>query len=118
MFRHDAMSDVVTRFKVARVRSPAHLERLRLLPCCVPGCNRRPVDAHHITFAQLSARGLKVSDEFVVPLCHWVHHDPRSAESVHFVGNERNWWTRQGTDPLKLAEQLWAETQASEEASK
>jgi hypothetical protein len=47
--------------------------------------------------------GLKVSDEFTVPLCN-AHHD-----SVHRTGEERAWWARHGIlDPLKFAARLWA----------
>ena len=34
---------------------------------------RRPADAHHLRFAQPRAPGLKVSDEFTLPLCR-IHH--------------------------------------------
>jgi hypothetical protein len=47
--------------------------------------------------------GLKVSDEFTVPLCAG-HHD-----AVHKTGDERAWWARHGIiEPLKFAERLWA----------
>lgn len=98
------MIDVETRFKTPRLRSKRHLDRLKTLPCSIPGCKGQPVDPHHVTFAQPSAKGLKVSDEFTVPLCHWRHHDPRSMASVHFVGNEREWWARHGLDPIAIAE--------------
>ena len=45
---------------------------------------------------------MKVSDEFVVPLCS-VHHD-----AVHRVGDEKEWWARQAIDPLAKAAELWA----------
>jgi hypothetical protein len=66
-------------------------------------CGRRPAQAHHIRFAQPRALGLKVSDEFTVPLCNG-HHD-----SLHQTGDERAWWARHGIlDPLMLANRLWA----------
>jgi len=47
--------------------------------------------------------GLKVSDEFTLPLCN-VHHD-----AVHRTGEERAWWGRHGIiEPLKFAARLWA----------
>ena len=48
-----------------------------------------------------NALGMKVSDEFTVPLCS-VHHD-----AVHRAGNEQGWWVAQAIDPLKVAAQLW-----------
>ena len=54
-------------------------------------------------FAQPRALGLKVSDEFTVPLCNG-HHD-----SLHNTGDERAWWARHGIlDPLQMANRLWA----------
>ena len=87
--------------KEKRVRDKAHLAFVANEPCLV--CGRRPAQAHHIRFAQRSALGLKVSDEFTVPLCN-IHHD-----SLHQTGDERAWWARHGIlDPLKIAGRLWA----------
>ena len=86
--------------KEKRVRDKAHLAFVANEPCLV--CGRRPAQAHHIRFAQPSALGLKVSDEFTVPLCNG-HHD-----SLHHTGDERAWWARHGIlDPLKFASRLW-----------
>ena len=87
--------------KEQRVRDKAHLAFVANEPCLV--CGRRPAQAHHIRFAQPRALGLKVSDEFTVPLCNG-HHD-----SLHNTGDERAWWARHGIlDPLQMANRLWA----------
>jgi DNA recombination protein Rad52 len=87
--------------KEKRIRDKAHLVFVAKEPCLV--CGRRPAQAHHIRFAQPSALGLKVSDEFTVPLCNG-HHD-----SLHNTGDERAWWARHGIiDPLLMAHRLWA----------
>lgn len=87
--------------KDKRLRDKDHLAFVASQPCLV--CGRRPAQAHHIRFAQARAFGLKVSDEFVVPLCNG-HHD-----SLHQTGDERAWWARHGIlDPLMLANRLWA----------
>lgn len=100
----EVMGDVVTRFKVARIRSKPHIRRLRSLPCSIPGCCQQPVDAHHLTFgAEAKARGMKASDHFTVPLCRWVHHNAASKFGVHATGNEREWWAKHGLDALALA---------------
>lgn len=86
-----------------RVRDKAHLAFVANEPCLV--CGRRPAQAqaHHIRFAQPHALGLKVSDEFTVPLCNG-HHD-----SLHNTGDERAWWAGHGIlDPLQIANRLWA----------
>ena len=86
--------------KDRRLRSKEHLAFVGKQPCLV--CGRRPAHAHHIRFAQPRAMGLKVSDEFTVPLCAG-HHD-----AVHKTGDERAWWARHGIiEPLKFAERLW-----------
>lgn len=97
--------EVETRFKNQRVRSRRHLDWVKSLPCSVPRCPNRTIDPHHITFAQPRAKGLKVSDEFTVPLCR-IHHDAAYPEGVHAVGQEADWWARHGIDPLRIAERL------------
>lgn len=87
--------------KDRRLRSKEHLAFVGKQPCLI--CGRRPAHAHHLRFAQARAMGLKVSDEFTVPLCAG-HHD-----AVHKTGDERAWWARHGIiEPLKMAERLWA----------
>ena len=51
---------------------------------------RAPSDPHHLHFAQSRALGLKVSDEFTVPLCR-DHH-----RQLHQAGNEVAWGEIQG----------------------
>jgi hypothetical protein len=48
-----------------RIRDREHVKSVAKQPCLV--CGRRPADAHHLRFAQPSALGRKVSDEFTVP---------------------------------------------------
>jgi hypothetical protein len=60
-----------------------------------------PSDPHHLRFAQPSALGRKVSDEFTVPLCR-LHH-----REVHRHGDEASWWTELKIDPMPLALALW-----------
>ena len=87
--------------KDQRLRDKAHLAFVASQPCLV--CGRRPSHAHHLRFAQPRAMGLKVSDEFTVPLCNG-HHD-----ELHRVGDERAWWARHGIiEPLKMAARFWA----------
>jgi len=87
--------------KEKRIRDKAHLAFVAEQPCLV--CGRAPAQAHHLKFAQSRSMGLKVSDEFTLPLCN-IHHD-----QLHRSGDERAWWARSGIiDPLKLAARLWA----------
>lgn len=97
-----ASRPVIASPKERRVRNKDHLAMVARQPCLI--CGRRPSHAHHVRHAQRLALGMKVSDEFTVPLCS-VHHD-----AVHRTGDERRWWARQAIDPLKAAAELWART--------
>jgi hypothetical protein len=91
-----------------RFRDKAHLAFVASQPCLV--CARRPVDPHHIRFAQGQALGRKVSDEFTVPLCR-SHH-----RALHRSGSEYLWWENVGIDPLKAARKLWKKTRMKRQA--
>jgi hypothetical protein len=85
-----------------RIRDKQHLKFVSNKPCLV--CGRAPADAHHLRYTQPSAMGRKVSDEFTVPLCR-THHS-----ELHRHGQEKDWWTANGIDPLSTAANLWQET--------
>jgi hypothetical protein len=87
-----------------RYRDKAHLTFVASQPCLI--CARRPVDPHHIRFAQKAALGRKVSDEFTVPLCRSHHRE------LHRSGSEYLWWENVGIDPLKAARKLWKKTRS------
>ena len=87
-----------------RLRDKGHLRFVASHPCLI--CGRQPADAHHIQFAQPRAIGLKVSDEFTVPLCR-LHH-----RELHQAGNEKAWWEKRNLQPLETAEHLWKESRA------
>ena len=50
-----------------RIRNSGHLAFVASKPCLI--CGRNRAHAHHLKFAQPTALGRKVSDEFTVPLC-------------------------------------------------
>ena len=85
-----------------RVRNKIHLRLVAKQACLI--CGRRPSDAHHLRFAQPRGLGLKVSDEFAVPLCRGHHRE------VHRAGDEARWWTTTGVDAIGIARKLWIET--------
>src|SRR6202041_1732644 len=85
--------------KPIRLRDKDHRKFVAHQPCLI--CGRSPVDAHHLRFAQPRAMGLKVSDEFTVPLCRTHHRDN------HSFGDEVAWWERRAIDPLATARVLW-----------
>jgi ERF superfamily len=85
-----------------RRRDKSHLKFVAKQPCLI--CERLPCDAHHLRFSQVRGIGLKVSDEFTVPLCRGHHRE------VHRAGNESQWWESAGVDALAMAHKLWTET--------
>ena len=85
-----------------RLRDRAHLKFVATQPCLV--CGRQPSDPHHLRFAQPRAIGLKVSDEFTVPLCRGHHRQ------LHQTGNEVAWWEDLQIDALEIARGLWEQT--------
>jgi hypothetical protein len=85
-----------------RLRDKAHLKFVASQPCLV--CGRQPSDPHHLRFAQPRAIGLKVSDEFTVPLCRGHHRQ------LHQAGNEQAWWQGLKIAPLTVAKALWEQT--------
>jgi hypothetical protein len=93
---------VLTISEPKRIRSKEHLRFVAQQPCLI--CGRSPSHAHHIRFAQSRGLGLKVSDEFTVPLCA-IHH-----QQNHATGNERLWWQEHKIDPLTVAERMWRES--------
>jgi DNA recombination protein Rad52 len=87
-----------------RLRDKAHLKFVTSQPCIV--CGRQPSDPHHLRFAQPRGLGLKVSDEFTVPLCR-VHH-----RQLHQAGNEVAWWESLQIDALEIARGLWQQSRS------
>jgi hypothetical protein len=85
-----------------RRRDRSHLRFVASQPCLV--CGRRPSDPHHLRFAQPRGLGLKVSDEFTVPLCR-THH-----RQLHQTGDEVSWWNGVNIDVLPAARLLWEQT--------
>jgi len=85
-----------------RLRDKAHLRFVASHPCLV--CGRQSSDPHQLRFAQPRALGLKVSDEFTVPLCR-DHH-----RKLHQAGNEVAWWHDLSIKPLVIAKALWDES--------
>ena len=91
-----------------RLRDKAHLKFVASQPCLI--CGRQPSDPHHLRFAQPRAIGLKVSDEFTVPLCRGHHRQ------VHQTGNEVTWWEDLQIDALEIASGLWQQSRSASSA--
>jgi hypothetical protein len=87
-----------------RLRDKAHLKFVASQPCLV--CGRLPSDPHHLRFAQPRAIGLKVSDEFTVPLCRGHHRQ------LHQAGDEKACWGKFRINALEVAKALWEQTHA------
>ena len=85
-----------------RLRQKAHLKFVASQPCLI--CGRQPSDPHHLRFAQPCGIGLKVSDEFTVPLCRGHHRQ------LHQAGNEVTW-------SVKLTDRCACDRQGSLDAN-
>jgi hypothetical protein len=85
-----------------RIRCKEHLRYVASQPCVI--CGRSPSHAHHVRYAQRRGLGIKVSDEFTVPLCA-THH-----QQLHNTTKEREWWQERKIDPLIVAGTLWRES--------
>ena len=85
-----------------RIRDRAHLNFVATQPCLI--CGRQPSDPHHLRFAQPRAIGMKVSDEFAVPLCRGHHRQ------LHQAGNEVAWWEDRKIKALDVARGLWEQS--------
>jgi hypothetical protein len=55
--------------------------------------------------------GLKVSDEFTVPLCRGHHRQ------LHQVGNEETWWVERNINALSIAKDLWGQTRPKDKTN-
>jgi hypothetical protein len=97
---------VLTVAEPRRYRNKDHLRFVARQACLV--CGRIPSDPHHIRFMQPRGLGLRVSDEFVAPLCRTHHRE------LHRVGDEAAWWKQAGIDPIKAARRLWESTRLNE----
>jgi hypothetical protein len=93
---------VLTISEPKRIRAKEHLRYVAQQPCLIYG--RSPSQAHHVRFAQSKGLGLKISDEFTIPLCA-IHH-----QQNHATCNEL-WWQEHKIDPLAVAIRLWRESQ-------
>ena len=104
--RHKIDKSILTISEPKRFRCKEHLRFVAEQPCLV--CGRSPSHAHHIRYAQPRGLGVKVSDEFTVPLCA-IHHSEN-----HTTGNERRWWQERNLDPLPVAHRLWQNSRSAD----
>ena len=95
--------------KPKRLRDKAHLNFVASQACLI--CGRQPCDPHHLRFAEPRAIGLKVSDQFTVPLCRGHHRQ------LHQAGNEEAWWAQRNINALATAKDLWAQTRPRAESA-
>lgn len=82
-----------------RWKSPAHLNFVRSHQCCVPGCNRRPIEVAHLRIGTDAGMGRKASDYFTISLCGDLGHHAEQ----HRIG-EQSFARLHGIDMHALAE--------------
>lgn len=88
-----------------RDKNDEHLRFIRSLPCLL--CNdNTSTEAAHVRMADRSIAkpngfGVRPDDRFTLPMCGAHHRDQHE-------GNEQQFWTRRGIDPVKTALALWS----------
>jgi hypothetical protein len=82
------------------IRSEQHKAFVRSLPCAVRNLDcDGPIEAAHVRMGSDGGTGMKPSDCYIVPLCHYHHNHEQ-----HRLG-ERVFW--KDKDPHELAAALW-----------
>lgn len=89
-----------------------HLKFVREQECCLPFCRREAEPAHlrmdNLAIGkELTGKGEKPHDRFVVPLCPY-HH--RIGIDCQHNSNEKEWWNLTGLNPWAIAASLWIES--------
>ena len=87
-------------------RNEPHLAFIRRLGCLI--C-QMPAEAAHVRYSDAKAGKVnpgmsRKEDAWAVPLCP-KHH--RTGADAQHGGGEREWWERQGIDPLPIAKALY-----------
>lgn len=56
-----------------RWKSRSHCDFIRSHACCVPGCDRRPIEVAHLRNGTDAGMGRKASDFYAISLCAYHH---------------------------------------------
>ena len=64
--------------------NPAHRAWVRKHHCCVPGCQRLPIECAHVRSGTDGGTGLKPSDCWVVSLCRNHHEEQHRLGEAQF----------------------------------
>ena len=79
-------------------RDPAHLDRVRALPCCICDAwglaQTTPTEAHHVVHGRYSQR--RTPDRMAIPLCAAHHRGDRGVIGLH--SNPAAWKQLYGSD--------------------
>lgn len=109
--RPDTAFTVIRRRPIrGRQHDDKHLAFIRTLPCVVSGVQVN-IEAAHIRYSDAAwgkvnpGIGAKPDDKWTIPLSAAEHRLNRDAQHN---GNEREFWQRNGIDPLPVARALWA----------
>ena len=78
---------------------PAHRAWVRRHHCCVPGCQRTPIECAHVRRGTDGGVSLKPSDRWVISLC-MAHH-----REQHHIG-ETAFERKHGIDMVELAREF------------
>lgn len=95
--------------KAKRVRSDAHLKWVRQHACCVPGCDRRPIEAAHVRSGlpngEQGGMSMKPGDDWTISLCGFNGSTPGHHQEQHQIG-EAAFEKKYGIDMRELAKRF------------
>lgn len=88
--------------RASRWRSPSHCNFVRSHECCVPGCDRRPIEVAHVRIGSGAGISQKPDDFLTISLCGGPdgHHSEQ-----HRIG-EKSFEKRHGIDMGALADEF------------
>jgi hypothetical protein len=99
----------MTNFKRQKVKSGAHEDFIRSLPCVICKDNTT-TECAHVSYADMRygkfgrGKGQKEESIWVIPLCGAHHRDQHT-------GNERGFWREHAIDPCRVAAALFIRSQ-------
>jgi len=87
------------------MKNKKHLDYIRQLPCacCLRDKSDQHRAPHHLLRGVVRGLSMKAGDQFVIPLCHDIHHP-----GLHQAGDEETYLAQFDIkDPVSLAKELW-----------
>jgi hypothetical protein len=98
--------------------SARHVELIKTLACCIPGCESQTSEPHHLMRVDNLPKGTgrRSEDRWLVPLCF--NHHRRTVSKTDCAhgdhGDDEAWMVSKGVDGRALAQALWRNRDSEE----